>query len=157
MRYLFAVSLALLLAAPAAHAQSGFTPYVGYDTEFEELLVGVGFRFGTPIPSPVTIAFQPSLDVIFVDNATVLQGDANLIGEFNAGGAVAPFAGAGIGVFNFDPEGAADGNTELGFNILGGLTFNSVGFVRPYVQGEYSTRGDFTDAARVKAGVIFGF
>ncbi len=152
-------TLALALAAPA-QAQSAFMPYLGYDTETENLLIGVGARFGAPLDLPVALTIQPGIEYQFQDGGTLLQFDANVIGELNAGPSLAPYLGAGLGVFYVNPEDVGgvdlDSETEFGLNLLGGLTFNPTGFGRPFVQGRYSTRGDFSDSFTVMGGVMLG-
>jgi len=142
---LAALLLAILLSALPASAQIGFMPYLGYNTEYEEFLVGVGARFSTPIAFPVALGFQPSIETSLGD-ASYVQGDALLVAQLGTG-AVAPYAGAGLGVIFPD-----EGDTKLGLSVAGGLTFNNVGFIRPFVQGRYSTM--FNDAFSVQGGVV---
>ena len=145
-------AFAALLFAPAAGAQTGFMPYVGYNLEYESVLVGVGARLGFSFPAaPVSVAFQPAVEVN-LDSGTYIQADANAVAELSAGGSIAPYAGLGLGVL-IPTEGGGD--AELGLNVLGGVIFNTVGFIRPFVQGRYSTAS--VDAFSIHAGAVLGF
>lgn len=152
----FALALALLgltAAFAPAQAQTGFMPYVGYNLEDEEFLVGVGARFGVNLALPVAVIAQPAVEYEFVEGGDLIQVDANAVAEFTGSRSFAPYAGAGLGITIANPE-IGDGSTELGLNVLGGLLFNPTGFGQPFVQGRYATRGEFQDAFTVQGGVI---
>lgn len=154
---LLAAILAIVgLAAPAG-AQTGFMPYLGYNLEDEDFLIGVGARFGLPLEAPVAIVAQPSVEYQFAgESVDIIQADANVIIEFTGSPSLAPYAGLGIGFTIFDSE-FTDSETEIGLNALGGVVFNPVGFGRPFVQGRFSTRGEAPDAISIQGGVILGF
>ncbi len=152
----FALSLLLglaLLAAGGAQAQLALKPYVGFNTaDGAGLLVGIGGEFGLPLAAgTLNLALQPGIEYVFVDaDGTYLQADANVIARFGAPGAsIAPFAGAGLGVGIFSN---GDSNTELGFNLLGGVAFpGALQFGEPFAQARYSLIGEF-DALSIMGG-----
>jgi opacity protein-like surface antigen len=174
MRLFSLVALAALfvLAAPV-RAQSGFMPYLGYNIEDEDFLIGVGGRFGVPLQAPVALIAQPSIEYQFAGgggnfggvnvDVTLLQIDANVIASFTGSPSIAPYAGAGLGITYIDVSASSGGqsasssNTELGLNLLGGVVLNPVGFGQPFAQLRYATRGDAPNALSVQAGVILGF
>jgi hypothetical protein len=154
------VALALVGALSEARAQTGFLAYGGYDTTAENPLLGVGIRFAVPLSSPVLLSFQPAVEYHFAENNTIVQGDFNLVGEYLGGGAVVPYAGAGLNVYHRDPDpelpAQRDGRTEAGLNLLFGLSFDSGGYVRPFVHGQLSTHNESRDAFALKGGITFG-
>lgn len=157
MRTLLLAALALLLSAPAASAQAAtgtFMPYLGYNLESDNALIGVGYRAGFPLPAPVRLALQPSIEYVFTDaDVTLLQADVNVLAELNAA-TVAPYVGAGLAVVYADTE-FTDGNTELGLNVVGGVVLNPIGFAQPFAQARYTTY-DGGDALSVMGGVALG-
>ena len=154
MRTLLA-SLLVLLATPALAQDSGFMPYVGYNLDADDVLVGVGYRFGVTLPVPITITAQPAVEYLFtdLDGVTVLQGDFNLTAALSASPAFAPYLGAGLGLRYVDTDIGND--TDLGLNLLGGVVFNPTGFGQPFAQARYTT-GD-GDALSLMGGVILSF
>lgn len=131
-------------------------PYLGYNLETENVVLGVGYRFGVSLDVPVTIAAQPGVEYQFTDadGVTLLQGDFNVVAEFSGSNAIAPYAGAGLGLLYVDSD-LTDSDTELGLNVLGGVLFNPSGFGQPFAQARYSTAG--LDALTIQGGVILSF
>lgn len=157
MRFsLFLFALGAFAIAPTATAQTGFMPYVGYNLEDEDAVVGVGARFGLPLAVPIALVAQPSAEYQFAgDGIDQFQIDANVIAEFTGSRALAPYAGVGVGFTFVDTE-FTETTTEIGLNALGGVVLNPSGFGRPFVQARYSTRGEFQDALTIQGGVILG-
>ena len=155
MRTLLSAALLVALAAPALAQSGGFMPYLGYNLESENVVLGVGYRFGVELPVPITLTAQPAVEYQFTDGdgVTVLQGDLNVIAEFSGSAALAPYAGAGLGLLYVDTDAGSD--TELGLNALGGVVFNPTGFGRPFAQARYSFAG--FDALTLQGGVILAF
>ncbi|PAP76774.1 hypothetical protein [Rubrivirga marina] len=154
----FALALALLgltAAFAPAQAQGAFMPYLGYNLDSENVVLGVGARFGFPLNVPISLTAQPAIEYQFVDvdDVTVLQLDLNAVAQFN-GAMVAPYAGAGLAVGYVDAGGTSD--TDLGLNVLGGVLFNPTGFGQPFAQARY-TIGDGPDALTIMGGVALGF
>ena len=155
MRTLLASAL-VLLATPALAQDSGFMPYVGYNLDSENVVLGVGYRFGVNLDVPLTLVAQPAVEYQFVDgDATVLQGDFNVLAEFSGSAALAPYAGAGLAVGYVDPE-VGDSNTDIGLNVLGGVVLNPTGFGQPFAQARY-TFADGGDALTLQGGIILSF
>ena len=160
MRTLFLSLAAVVGLATSASAQVGFMPYVGYNLEDEDFLVGVGARFGVPLTLPVALVAQPTVGYQFAgEGIDIIQADLNAVVEFTGSPTIAPYAGLGLGLTyaSFDvSRNDSESETELGLNAVGGIVLNPVGFGRPFLQGRYATRGDFQDAFSVQAGVILG-
>ncbi len=153
MRTLLLAAVVSFLAVPAASAQGAFMPYLGYNLESENALVGVGARFAFPLQVPISLTAQPAIEYQFAgEGITFLQIDLNGVVQFDAGTSVAPYAGAGlaIGILNTD---VVD-DTDLAFNVLGGAIFNPTGFGQPFAQVRYTTDGD--GAFTVMGGVALG-
>jgi opacity protein-like surface antigen len=154
----FALALALLgltaTFAPA-QAQGAFMPYLGYNLDSENALVGVGARFAFPLDVPISLTAQPAIEYQFegTDDVTILQADLNAIVQLNAA-SVAPYVGAGLAVGYVDVAGTSD--TDLGLNVLGGALFNPTGFGQPFAQARY-TIADGPDALTIIGGVALGF
>ena len=146
---LFAALAAFVLAPSASAQASGFMPYLGYNLDTENVLIGVGYRVGVPLEAPVVLAAQPTIEYQFESDITILQVDANLVAQLSASPALAPYVGAGLGVL------IVESDTELGLNLLGGAVFNPTGFGQPFVQARYSTAG--FDALTLSGGVILSF
>ena len=146
---LFAALAAFVLAPSASAQASGFMPYLGYNLDTENILLGVGYRFGVPLEAPVVLAAQPTIEYQFESDITILQADANLVAQLSASPALAPYVGAGLGVL------IVESDTELGLNLLGGAVFNPTGFGQPFAQVRYSTAGP--DALTLAGGVILSF
>lgn len=166
--------LATPLLADRAAAQVALIPYLGYnlsaglDPEAEDeddragaFLVGIGAEFGLPLQAPVAIKIRPSVEYMFLPGAketeddfsfeysqSRLQVNGDVIAEFGGGGAVAPYAGAGVawssynmeakGCFDDECESEDDSESGIGFNVLGGVRLASLGFGAPFVQARYT-------------------
>ena len=166
MRTLLVASLALLATPALAQNDSGFMPYVGYNLETENVRVGVGYRFGSQLPLPISLTAQPQIEYEFTDENEPdrIQGDFNLIAELQGSDVLSPYVGAGIGLLYTDGDLDSDldaseinDKTDVGLNLLGGVTLNPTGFGQPFAQVRYTTVGDDQDAITVQGGLILAF
>ena len=129
--------------------------YGGYNTEDDAFVVGAGVRFALPLRAPVAVVAQPTVEYQFIgEGVDVVQADLSVAVELAGSPAVAPYAGAGLGVTHVYAGRRSE--TEIGLNVIGGAVFNPSGFGRPFVQARFGTRGDFPDAFTVQGGVILG-
>lgn len=143
------VAFALPFTAPKAQAQFVLTPYLGYNIEDGfGFLVGIGGEFVAPFDiNNLDLSIAPSAEYVFTDadGVSYFQINGDVIAKFAPSGSIAPFAGAGlaIGFFSFDEVDVGFGQTvgggsetEIGINVLGGVTFpGALAFGDPYVQG----------------------
>lgn len=145
---------AMLAAVPAqSQAQTVVGPYLAYHDDFD---LGVGGFVAIPIPS-----LHENVSLLF-DFGYFFPGDLGLddvdftYWELNAGGLVrfpidnediSPFAFGGLNIARFgvsdDVEGLdySDGDTEIGLNLGGGITFIGLGNLRPSVGAKVELSG----------------
>lgn len=168
MRTTLLPAAVLLLAASPALAQndSGFMPYVGYNLETENVRVGVGYRFGSQLPLPISLTAQPQIEYELTDEGEGdrIQGDFNVIAELQGSNVLSPYVGAGVALLYTDNDldsdinvGEVNDKTEIGFNLLGGVTLNPTGFGQPFAQVRYTTADSVQDAFTVQGGLILAF
>ncbi len=120
--------LGLVLAAAPARAQLHFSPMVGYDIDYEALMVGLGFELAlSPGLLPVQAAIRPSAEYVFIDNVDLFRINGDLIGRFSPPASpISPYAKAGVALEFASVDECSDcSNTEVGINLGGGALFNS--------------------------------
>ena len=137
-RSMFAVCVAAALAWPGVlSAQIDLGPQVnwGDDVDF-----GVGGRVWLGIPAGIPLAAIGSFDYFFPGNdVTYWEFNANAVYSFPIpSDVVAPYAGAGFNIAHASANSV--GNTELGFNILGGAKF-TVGQFTPFGELRFELSG----------------
>lgn len=124
------------LALPArGQTVVDIAPRGGYEIEQESITVGGELRVHS---LSLPFIFTPSFD-FYLDgeepNDVDFQIDINALVPFGLNNRVfTPYAGGGFSVQFFNDEQAND-NSDLGFNGVGGATFNPQGRLRPFVQG----------------------
>jgi opacity protein-like surface antigen len=149
----FALLFAFVLpfTAPKAQAQFVLTPYLGYNIEDGfGFLVGIGGEFVAPFEiSNLDLSIAPSVEYVFTEDfdgggfvddvsTSYIQVNGDVIAKFAPSGSIAPFAGAGLayGIFSAESNGFDASSSDIGLNLLGGVTFpDALGFGDPYVQG----------------------
>lgn len=160
------VALALPFTAQRAEAQFAFIPYVGYNLDFEKLLVGVGTEFDLPIEAPFGLSIRPAIEYVFTDSekdtfggttisasTTFLQINGDAIARFGTSPSLSPYAGAGLAIlyssYSLDCSGSgceffpeeSGSDTTVGLNLLGGVEFtDALGFGSPFVQGRFTMK-----------------
>ena len=133
-----ALAAAILLAVPAAtQADPRFGVRVGYYTEAEDPFIGAELLFRI-VPE---IYFNPNVEVVLVDNGRYLTANGDFHYDFYQSRRTFLWLGAGLAVLNRDPEGPADGDTDLGLNLLGGIGARR-GRVIPYAQAKIILKSD---------------
>jgi len=128
----FALAAAILLAAPAAaQADPRFGVRFGYYTEAEAPFLGAEMLFRV-VPD---IYFNPNVEAVFVDNGHSFTINGDFHYDFLSGRRTFAWLGAGLAVLNTDPEGPAEGDTDVGLNLLAGIGARR-GRVIPYAQAK---------------------
>ena len=134
----FALAAAILVALPAAaQADPKFGVRVGYYTEAEDPFIGAELLFRI-VPE---IYFNPNVEVVLVDNGRYLTANGDFHYDFYSRRRTFLWLGTGLAVLNRDPEGPADGDTDLGLNLLGGIGARR-GRVIPYAQAKVILKSD---------------
>ena len=133
-----ALAAAILVALPAAaQADPKFGVRVGYYTEAEDPFIGAELLFRI-VPE---IYFNPNVEVVLVDNGRYLTANGDFHYDFYSRRNTFLWLGAGLAVLNRDPEGPAEGDTDLGLNLLGGIGARR-GRVIPYAQAKFILKSD---------------
>ena len=133
-----ALAAAILVALPAAaQADPKFGVRVGYYTEAEDPFIGAELLFRI-VPE---IYFNPNVEVVLVDNGRYLTANGDFHYDFYSRRSTFLWLGAGLAVLNRDPEGPAEGDTDLGLNLLGGIGARR-GRVIPYAQAKVILKSD---------------
>jgi hypothetical protein len=134
----FALAAAILLAAPAAaQADPRFGVRFGYYTEAEAPFLGAEMLFRV-VPE---IYFNPNVEAVFVDDGHSFTINGDFHYDFLSGRRTFAWLGAGLAVINTDPEGSAEGNTDVGLNLLAGIGTRR-GRVIPYAQAKVILKSD---------------
>ena len=168
-----AFAAALFVAAPA-QAQIAFGPQVSWGSDSD---LGVGARVEVPVGGMITgdsesvlaaLKFIGSGDYFFVDCGDSENVDCSWI-ELNANAAVplplegfSPYVGGGLNFtmvsVEFDDEVCPAGadcdssNSEVGLNVLGGLSF-PLGGMNAFAEGRFELGGG--EQFVLSAGILF--
>lgn len=126
------VAVALVVVTQSVQAQTLVGARLGVYTDREDLFVGGEVL--TPVADRVYL--NPNVEYVFVDNGTFGTFNFDLHYDFPLEGGTFLWAGGGLGVLYFNPEGPAGSDTDIGANILFGVGFLSGGPVIPYVQAK---------------------
>jgi hypothetical protein len=134
----FALAAAIVLAAPAAApADPRFGVRFGYYTEAEAAFLGAEMLFRV-VPE---IYFNPNVEAVFVDDGHSFTINGDFHYDFRAGRRTSAWLGAGLAVVNTDPEGPAEGDTDVGLDLLAGIGARR-GRVIPYAQAKVILKSD---------------
>ena len=134
----FALAAAILLAAPAAaRAEPRFGVRFGYYTEAEAPFLGAEMLFRI-VPD---IYFNPNVEAVFVDDGHSFSINGDFHYDFLSGRRTFVWLGAGLGVVSSHPEEPAEGETDVGLNLLAGIGARR-GRVIPYAQAKVILKSD---------------
>lgn len=144
-------AIALPMTANRVQAQFTLMPYLGYNIEDGfGFLVGIGGEFVAPFEiSNLDLSIAPSVEYVFTEDfdgggfvadvsTSYIQINGDVIAKFAPNGSIAPFAGAGLayGIFSAESGGFDASSSDIGLNLLGGVSFpGAFGFAEPYVNG----------------------
>jgi len=107
------------------------------------------FTQSTVVIGPGGVPQQQTTEV----SRSVWTVDVNGLYTFPVGGAVSPYAGAGLGITQSSSGDVS--NTEIGLNLAGGVEFEA-GPVRPFAQGQFTVGGDLTRIG-ITGGILYAF
>jgi len=121
----------IVLNAPASAGDIKVGIRGGYYTDIGEPFLGAELL----MPVAHRIYFNPNFEYVFVDNLKywTLNGDFHY--DFPTHRPYYVWAGAGLALIRVDPEGPAEGDTDVGANLLAGVGFKA-GSVLPYFQAK---------------------
>lgn len=129
MRTLLAALLVLFPSLAFAQGGLSFTPYAGYNFSSENFVLGVAFE-KDPVFNVGAIPVGAWVDVEtqFVDNATILQANANLTPTVVDGDQFDIIVGVGLAFeyasFSVGGNVPDQSDTAFGFNALGGVEYD---------------------------------
>jgi hypothetical protein len=132
-----ALAAAILLAVPAAaQADPRFGVRFGYytaDAPFlgAELLLRI-------VPE---IYFNPNVEAVLVHDGHYFTANGDFHYDFRSGRRTFTWLGAGLAIVDRDAEGPAEGDIDVGFNLLAGIGARR-GRVIPYAQLKLILRSD---------------
>ena len=134
----FALAAAILLSVPAAaQADPRFGVRFGYYTEADAAFLGAEMLFRI-VPE---IYFNPNVEAVFVDDGHSFTINGDFHYDFLSGRRTFVWLGAGLAVVNSAPEEPADGDTDVGLNLLAGIGARR-GRVIPYAQAKVILKSD---------------
>jgi hypothetical protein len=147
---------ALFLMPGLAKAEVDFGVRGGFYSDAE-----AGF-LGAEVLMDVTRSwyFNPNIEYVFVDDGSLWTANGDFHYDFPTRSNLAVWAGGGLAVIFSEidpPRGCrrceAEDETDVGLNLLGGVSFSKRGPIRPYVQGKVIL-SDNTEAA-IAVGLRF--
>lgn len=131
--FLITVFLICLTAFPALAGSGGdFGIRGGIYTDRDDGFLGA--EYNAPLSRQVFI--NPNVEYVFVDRGTFMTFNFDGHYDFPTRSSVYVWAGGGLGMLYWNPEGPGESNTDLGVNLLFGLGFKTAGSVVPYIQAK---------------------
>jgi hypothetical protein len=114
------VALAIGVTPALANTSGGIR--AGLSVDPDQFVFGGQLNFD-PIGKNVYIV--PSAELGLGDDVTTLafNGDVQYRFHVSQGSSVRPYAGGGLTILWFDPDGPGDSDTNVGVNVLGGIFF----------------------------------
>jgi len=115
---------ALLITVGNAQAYTSAGLHGGFSSSPDQFVIGPHLNLSAVGEN---LYIVPSGEVGFGDNVLTLAFNGDLQYRFvTRRSKVRPYAGGGMSVFFFDPDGPGSGNTNLGVNLLGGIFFGEM-------------------------------
>jgi hypothetical protein len=127
--------LLLLITLTASRAQADslvWGPQVGLSISPTQ------FVFGLHAIAPITqsVDFAPSVDFGVGDEAFTIAANGDIHFNIVPESSLRPYVGGGITIYNINPSASgADGATEVGGSILGGIWLNHANSTSYYLEG----------------------
>ena len=135
-RALLSAAVLFLLGAPGVHA-GDFGVRAGYYFDAEEPFIG-GEWLTRVVPR---IYFNPNFEYVLVgDGLSYMTINGDFHYDFPTRGSTYVWAGAGLALVRFDPDGPDNSDTDPALNLLAGVGWRRGG-VTPYVQAKVIVDG----------------
>lgn len=166
----FVVLVGCSTLAPSAAAQQQAGVHVGFDTEFEAVVIGGNVRFPMDVIEDFAVIGNPSFDYFFVDAP---QGVTSTIAQLNATGLhpfewedheeITPYAGAGLGLryesYSVDTQQTTTSDPDVTdidpvINLVGGANYELNDRMTPFGHLRLSLGGGGSTIALI-VGALF--
>lgn len=144
---LFLAILITTIALPAFAADFGIRAGRYLDTE--ETFAGIELA----VPLSERVVFDPNVEYVFFDGATLLTANADFHFLFSRGRAV-PWVGAGAALIYTAIDDGGDSTTRAGLNLLAGLGVRA-GSLMPYLQVKWVRASEEREELVAAAGLRF--
>ncbi len=123
-KVVLAVATTLLLAtAGTGQARTTVGLHGGFSSSPDQFIIGPHLNLEA-VGERVYIV--PSGEVGFGDDVFTMSFNGDVQYRFRVDGKVHPYAGGGLALFLFDPDGPGGSDTNLGVDILGGIFFGEM-------------------------------
>src|ERR1700730_15358240 len=133
-----ALAAAILVTMPAAaQADPKLGVRLGYYTKVADPFIGAELLFRI-VPD---VYFNPNVEAVLVSNGRYLTINGDFHYDLPAGRRTFLWVGAGLAAINTKPDGSAQGNTDVGLNLLAGIGGRH-GRVIPYAQANVILKSD---------------
>jgi hypothetical protein len=123
---LFAALSLLFQPLPARAERSTLGPHVGFNLDWDDVLLGLEGRFDIASLGRATLQLNPTFSYYFDDrddDDATFNFSLNMPFEFRVSDSVLrPFIAPGLGVLHWSRDNADD-HTDLKLNVIGGLLF----------------------------------
>jgi hypothetical protein len=126
-----AIVLATLAPSLAAADNIKLGARIGYYTDIGDPFIGAELLAHLRH----RIYFNPNFEWVFVDGARYFTLNGDFHYDFPTHSRTYVWAGAGLAIVSFNPDGPIEGNTDLGLNLLGGIGLRTHGAI-PYFQAK---------------------
>ncbi|MCB0265155.1 MAG: hypothetical protein KDE52_01400 [Calditrichaeota bacterium] len=123
--------LVCIVTQSSVFAQTRFGIRTGVYTDVEDAFIGGDLL----IPYTNRVYLNPNIEYVFVDEATLMTLNFDGHYDFPANRGTQFWAGGGLGVIVVNGDGDNDSSTDVGVNLLGGVSFLTRS-VLPYIQGK---------------------
>ncbi|GBC85308.1 hypothetical protein HRbin11_01757 [bacterium HR11] len=124
-----AVVASLFGSASEARAQTQAGFRVGIYADREDAFLGG--EVVTPVVERIYV--NPNVELVLVERATFLTFNMDFYYDIPVQAPLAVWAGAGLAILYFNPEGPAPADTDVGLDLLFGIAFSRRPVI-PYIQ-----------------------
>jgi len=130
----FLLIIILVFAADPADAQrkDAFGIRAGIYADGSDFFMGAEYLAGLGS----NFYLNPNIEFVLVDNGSMFTLNMDAHYDIPTRTNLYIWAGGGLGIIYFNPEGPADSNTDAGLNILFGIGFITSSRLVPYIQAK---------------------
>jgi hypothetical protein len=131
----------LAFASPARAGELLWGPQAGLSINPTQVVFG----FHVVAPLAQSVDFVPSIDLGVGDGAFTIAANGDVHVNIAPESSLRPYVGGGVTIYNVNPNAdGADGSTEVGGMLLGGIWLNRDGATSYYLEGRIGL-GDVPD------------